>query len=156
MKGKIMKKQSIQSIQYGVVGLLAGVILAVFVATVSVNTNNQTMMKMMGMNISTNQQSSMNMNNPSMSMDDMTNDLKNKTGDEFDKTFLAEMIIHHQGAIDMANLVLQKSTRPELRSLANDIIAAQTKEINQMKMWQTQWGYTTSSSSDNSMGGMHH
>lgn len=151
-----MKKQSIQSIQYGVVGLLAGVILAVFVATVSVNTNNQTMMKMMGMNISTNQQSSMNMNNPSMSMDDMTNDLKNKTGDEFDKTFLAEMIIHHQGAIDMANLVLQKSTRPELRSLANDIIAAQTKEINQMKMWQTQWGYTTSSSSDNSMGGMHH
>lgn len=151
-----MKKQSIQSIQYGVIGLLAGVILAVFVATVSVNTNNQTMMKMMGMNISTNQQSSMNMSNPSMSMDDMTNDLKNKTGDEFDKAFLAEMIIHHQGAIDMANLVLQKSTRPELRSLANDIVAAQTKEINQMKMWQTQWGYTTSSSSDNSMGGMHH
>jgi uncharacterized protein (DUF305 family) len=55
----------------------------------------------------------------------------------------------------MANLVLQKSSRPELRQLANDIIAAQTKEINQMKTWQQQWGYTTSSSSDDSVGGMH-
>jgi uncharacterized protein (DUF305 family) len=150
-----MKKDEVmkQSVLYGVIGLLVGVLLTVFVAAVSVNTNNQTMMKMMGMHTDQNDNTT---SGSSMSMDDMTSDLKNKTGDEFDKAFLAEMIIHHQGAIDMANLVLQKSTRPELRSLANDIIAAQTKEINQMKTWQQQWGYTTSSSSDNSMGGMHH
>ena len=146
-----MKKESIL---YCVVGLFIGVLLTAFVATVSVNTNNQTMMRMMGMH--TDQNNNNSTGGSSMSMEDMTNDLKNKSGDEFDKAFLAEMIVHHQGAIDMANLVLQKSNRPELRSLANDIIAAQTKEINQMKMWQTQWGYTTSSSSDSSMSGMHH
>lgn len=150
-----MKKDEVmkQSVLYGVIGLLVGVLLTVFIAAVSVNTNNQTMMRMMGMH--TNEQGSSS-NGSSMSMDDMTNDLKNKSGDEFDKAFLEEMIIHHQGAIDMANLVLQKSTKPELRNLANDIITAQTKEINQMKTWQQQWGYGTSSSSDNSMGGMMH
>jgi len=137
-----MKKESVL---YGVIGLLVGVLLAVFVATISVNTQNQTMMRMMGMNTS-------NMGNSSMSMDEMTNELKNKSGDEFDKAFLEQMIIHHQGAIDMANIVLQKSSRPELRKLAEEIIAAQTKEINQMKQWQMQWGYTTS---DSPTGGMH-
>lgn len=138
-----MKKESIL---YGVIGLLVGVLLTVFVATVSVNTNNQTMMKMMGMNTNS------MMSDSSMSMEDMTNELKNKSGDEFDKVFLEQMIIHHQGAIDMANLVLQKSSRPELRKLAEEIITAQTKEINQMKQWQMQWGYATSNST---MGGMH-
>lgn len=137
-----MKKESIL---YGVIGLLVGVLLTVFVATVSVNTSNQTMMRMMGMNTSM-------MDDSSMSMEDMTNELKNKSGSEFDKVFLEQMIIHHQGAIDMANLVLQKSTRPELLKLAEDIIAAQTKEINQMKEWQAQWGYPVS---DGSTGGMH-
>lgn len=139
-----MKKESIL---YGVIGLLVGVLLTVFVATVSVNTNNQSMMRMMGMNTNS------MMSDSSMSMEDMTNELKNKSGDEFDKAFLAQMIIHHQGAIDMANLVLQKSTRPELRNLANEIIAAQTKEINQMKTWQQQWGYPVSNT--NTSGGMH-
>lgn len=147
-----MKKDEVmkQSVLYGVIGLLVGVLLTVFVAAVSVNTNNQTMMKMMGMNTNS------MMSGSSMSMEDMTNELKNKSGDEFDKVFLEQMIIHHQGAIDMANIVLQKSSRPELRKLAEEIITAQTKEINQMKQWQMQWGYTTSSSMDNSMGGMHH
>lgn len=139
-----MKKESIL---YGVIGLLVGVLLTVFVATISVNTNNQSMMRIMGMNTNS------TMNDSSMSMDDMTNELKNKTGEEFDKAFLVQMIIHHQGAIDMANLVLQKSTRPELRNLANEIIAAQTKEINQMKAWQQQWGYPVSDSTGS--GGMH-
>ncbi len=139
-----MKKESIL---YGAIGLLVGVLLTVFVATISVNTNNQAMMRMMGMNTNS------AMNDSSMSMDDMTSELKNKSGEEFDKAFLAQMIIHHQGAIDMANLVLQKSTKPELRNLANEIIAAQTKEINQMKTWQQQWGYPVSNPS--STGGMH-
>lgn len=146
-----MKKESIL---YGVIGLLVGVLVTILVASISVNTNNQAIMGMMGMN--TSQKTNNSGGGSSTSMDDMTNTLKNKTGGEFDKAFLAEMIIHHQGAIDMANLVLQKSSKPELRNLANDIIAAQAKEIDQMKTWQTQWGYPANSSTDNGMGGKRH
>lgn len=72
-------------------------------------------------------------------MHNMTSGLANKTGEEFDAAFLQEMIVHHQGAVDMANQVLSKSSRPELKQLATDIIAAQNAEIAQMKAWQTSW-----------------
>lgn len=62
-----------------------------------------------------------------------------KTGDDFDKTFMQEMIIHHQGAIEMAQAALQSAKHDEIKQMANDIIAAQTKEIDQMKGWQKQW-----------------
>lgn len=65
--------------------------------------------------------------------------LDGKTGGEFDKTFLEEMIVHHQGAVVMAEAVLKNSKRPELIKLANDIISAQTKEIETMKDWQKSW-----------------
>lgn len=72
-------------------------------------------------------------------MDSMTLGLINKKGAEFDQSFLSEMIIHHEGAVEMANLVLQNSSRPELVNLAKEIIAAQTKEISQMKEWKKNW-----------------
>lgn len=72
-------------------------------------------------------------------MHDMNANLTGKTGDEFDKAFLDDMIIHHQGAVDMAQLVLKNSKRPELIKLANDIITAQTTEIDMMKKWQKEW-----------------
>ena len=64
-------------------------------------------------------------------MDDMT--IK-PTGD-IDRDFAAMMAPHHQGAIDMAKVELQYGTDPELRQLATDIVAAQDKEIAQMKAW---------------------
>ncbi len=72
-------------------------------------------------------------------MEAMTASLKDKTGQEFDSAFLEEMIPHHQGAIEMAQMVLKTSKKPELIKLANDIISAQQKEINMMRDWQRQW-----------------
>lgn len=139
-----MKKESVL---YGVIGLLAGVIIAGFTATYAVNNNNNSMMKIMGMHTSTSSNHGM-MNDNDMSMTDMTSSLSGKTGDDFDKAFIAEMIVHHQGAIDMANLAKQNAKHDEIKNLANDIVTAQTKEINEMKSWQQQWGYGTTSSSE--------
>lgn len=72
-------------------------------------------------------------------MDGMMMGLSGKTGDDFDKAFLSGMIVHHQGAVAMAQAVLATSKRPELLKLANDIIAAQTKEIQMMQGWQKSW-----------------
>ena len=72
-------------------------------------------------------------------MANMTASLQGKTGDEFDKEFLSEMIVHHEGAVEMAKLVLTNSKRPELIKLANDIISAQTGEIQMMQGWQKVW-----------------
>lgn len=58
---------------------------------------------------------------------------------EFDLRFIDSMIPHHEGAVIMAREVLQKSKRPELKKLAQDIIKAQDKEIAQMRQWRTAW-----------------
>jgi uncharacterized protein (DUF305 family) len=72
-------------------------------------------------------------------MDSMNQGLQGKTGDEFDKAFLTEMAVHHQGAIEMSKLVLEKSKRPELLQLAGEIITAQEHEIKLMQNWEQHW-----------------
>jgi uncharacterized protein (DUF305 family) len=52
-----------------------------------------------------------------------------------DVDFVKGMIPHHQGAIDMAKILLEHGKDPELKKLAEDIIAAQTTEIAQMQVW---------------------
>lgn len=67
-------------------------------------------------------------------------------GEEYDRLFLANMIEHHQGAVDMAKLVLTSTTKhEEIKDLAQAIVNAQTKEIGDMTNWQTSWGYPASS-----------
>lgn len=58
---------------------------------------------------------------------------------KFDLRFIAAMIPHHQGAVDMAQDVLKKSKRPEIKKLAKDIIASQQIEIKQMQTWKKSW-----------------
>lgn len=72
-------------------------------------------------------------------MDDMMAGLAGKSGDEFDRAFLAEMIMHHEGAVDMAEAAQRSAKHAEIKQMATAIITAQTTEINQMKDWQEAW-----------------
>jgi len=57
----------------------------------------------------------------------------------FDLRFLDAMILHHQGALVMAEVALAKSRRAEVITLSQEIIAAQMKEIEQMQQWRQDW-----------------
>ena len=55
--------------------------------------------------------------------------------EDADVAFACGMIAHHQGAIDMAEVLLEHGENPEMRKLAEEIIAAQVGEIEQMTAW---------------------
>ena len=78
-----------------------------------------------------------------MSMSQMVNSLKDKSGDEYDKAFISSMIEHHQSAVDMAKLSADRAKRNEVKQLSEAIVTAQEKEISEMKQWQMDWGYST-------------
>jgi len=56
------------------------------------------------------------------------------TGDP-DRDFLAQMVPHHEGAVEMSKVLLKDGLRPEVRRLAQEIIAHQQSEIELMKRW---------------------
>lgn len=85
-----------------------------------------------------------------MSMNQMTSPLVDKRGDDYDKLFLDSMILHHQGAIEMAELSASNAKHDEIKRLSGDVITAQKQEIEQMKLWQKAWGYTSSDSHSSS------
>lgn len=118
----------IKSIVYLLVGVLIGIIIGSILSgqtnQVPRDTVSESKKLSHGMDVSMNQ---------------MTQNLESLSGDEFDKAFIEQMIDHHQGAIDMANLVLEKSEKKELKDLANAIIEAQTKEIEMMEGWLESW-----------------
>jgi uncharacterized protein (DUF305 family) len=121
-----------KSLAFGIVGFLIGG-LVVSIAATQLNENQNAMM-----------------NGSEMTMSQMSENLKNKTGDDFDEVFISSMIEHHQGAIDMAELAQKNAKHSEIKKMADDIISAQSNEINMMKTWQTEWGYESTPASRNS------
>ena len=57
----------------------------------------------------------------------------------YDLRFLDAMVVHHQGAVTMAETALKHSQRAEIRQLAEAIVASQNREIDQMQAWRKAW-----------------
>jgi uncharacterized protein (DUF305 family) len=88
-------------------------------------------MEMMGMN--------MKPGTGMMSMNMMGADLEAlKNAPDFDKAFIGQMIPHHKMAVMMAGMVLD-SDRPEVRTLARNIIQTESTEIDRMQQWNQAW-----------------
>ncbi len=111
----------------GLLTLILGLVIGYFVGT-------NRPYGMMGYNKETTYPTSMH-----GAMGGMMVGLEDKTGDALDLAFLDGMIIHHEGALEMATLLLQGTKRPELVKLGNDIITAQTQEIGMMNQWRKNW-----------------
>jgi uncharacterized protein (DUF305 family) len=62
-----------------------------------------------------------------------------QVANNIDRHFIEQMIPHHDGAVAMAKLALEKSKRTEIKTLATAIIEGQTKEIQDMGVWYKDW-----------------
>ncbi len=71
-----------------------------------------------------------------------------------DRMFIEHMIPHHQDAVDMARLALEKSKRDEIKKLSGEIIKAQNTEIATMTKWYKEWYKTDVPKTGMDKGGM--
>ena len=55
-----------------------------------------------------------------------------------DQAYVAGMIAHHQGAVEMAQAALRDSRDPEIRRMAQAVVDTQTQEIAEMRAWRPQ------------------
>lgn len=84
-------------------------------------------------------ESKMEMNKQNMRAMGMSEPEKLANAEPFDEAFIDEMIPHHESAIVMAEAARQNTEDPEIRRIADDIVSAQQREIEQMKRWRQQW-----------------
>ncbi len=110
-----MNNNQNNKIMYGIGGIVIGLILGALFAP---------MMRSGGM----------------MSWNDNQNpSVRSGMTSSIDQHFIEQMIPHHDGAIAMANLALEKATRPEIKTLAQAILKAQTAENQEMRAWYQDW-----------------
>lgn len=62
-----------------------------------------------------------------------------KAARPFDRAFVDAMIPHHQGAIRMARVQLDRGGDAELKALAEDVVESQSREIESMNEWRSEW-----------------
>jgi uncharacterized protein (DUF305 family) len=76
-------------------------------------------------------------------------------GDAFDEAYIADMLAHHEGAVNMAEQAAAVTAHDEIRTLAINIMQTQTTEMMEMRTWQKDWGYkvTTSGGHNSHSGG---
>lgn len=65
----------------------------------------------------------------------------NLKGDAFDEAYIADMLAHHEGALNMAESAGAFAVHDEIRTLAGNIIQTQGTEVMKMRTWQKEWGY---------------
>lgn len=71
---------------------------------------------------------------------DMEQDIRNlESASDFDRAFLEAMIVHHEMAVEASEIVVAGEVRPEIKALAEDVIADQRAEIQQMEAWLASW-----------------
>ena len=70
-----------------------------------------------------------------MLTDDQLDELRAASGDEAVTLFFEQMVLHHEGAIDMAREVIDDGQHADVRELAEGMIAAQQAEIDLMTEW---------------------
>lgn len=129
-----MKKKNYTNARWIIVASIAAVILAVLVSYAFI-TRPQA---------STTQQSTTN---------STTSRFASLKGDAFDEAYLADMLAHHEGAVNMAEMIGPGTERAELREFGADIVAVQSKEMLQMQQWQKDWGYEATYGGHASHGG---
>ena len=61
------------------------------------------------------------------------------SGDEFEIAFLDAMIPHHQSAVEMAMIALERGQQPETTAAAREILDSQEAEIARMTTWLLEW-----------------
>lgn len=78
--------------------------------------------------------------NPAQTMD-MAADVAalRSAGEPFERAFIDAMISHHEDAVAAARAATNRAERPEIKQLARAIEEAQTREIDQLRRWRTEW-----------------
>jgi uncharacterized protein (DUF305 family) len=74
---------------------------------------------------------------------------------EFDQMFIDMMVPHHQGAVEMAQIALERAEHPEIQQLAEAVIKAQEAEIEQMRQWRQEWYGSSQTPSMSEMPALH-